>query len=247
MAKTAPLDFISLPKVFYNLDIAIFAKLFTRDMLHFSLIQSTFSSFLALLIFVNAPTIQVNAQCIDLKSQKSFTLLKADFEAAVLQHYSFDKSNIAYGYQMYLKDIAERNMPLHMWTATKSVKLAKDFYKTEFFKTQWVSSEEVKAKASAIDEVNVEQPITQAVDVSKQEKDYLLLNPYGAYFDCILTKESNADYVSIIGSLRQVPDLNPELVALTFATQVPELTESMKEYIVMVFYAELLLRVHQVI
>lgn len=236
------------------LDNAIFAKLFANNMLHFSIIQSHFPTVLVLLLLIFAPMSSGHAQCIDLKAQKPFTLLKADFEAALLRHYTFDQSNIGYGYQMYLKDIAERNMPLHMWTESKSIKLAKDFYKTDFFKSHWISSTEIKDQAGGEEQIDISPPVSYTADASldekevqQEEKKFLLLNPNGSYFECMLAKETNADYISIISSLRAVPDLNPELVALTFATQVPDLTESMKEYIVLVFYAELLLRVHQVI
>ncbi|PCI02546.1 MAG: hypothetical protein COB81_05155 [Flavobacteriaceae bacterium] len=141
------------------------------------------------------------------------------FESKLNEHYP--KESIGIKYKLYLKDISSLNEPIDLMRNSPndfSVKLRN----SSVFDKIWVKYSEIYYE----DDSQEVQAITNSSHMENktdyEPKDFYVINPKGAYFDCLINNQKNEYINEYLIAIRDILDISPNILASGFYESIPD-------------------------
>ena len=132
------------------------------------------------------------------------------FESKLIEHYP--KEPIGIAYKLYLKDISELNEPTGFIKNSPN-NLLDTLRNSSVFDKIWAKysttyyeddSYEIQAKTNLENTKN---------DTAKTPKDFYIINPKGAYVDCLLKNQKNIFIEEYLLAVRDIGEISPQILA----------------------------------
>ncbi len=157
------------------------------------------------------------------------------FEEILKEHYSITNDDEIY--RRFLKDYRNMNIPISIFLNTKSLSYIEKIKKTDLFNTIWTN--EIRDNAGSTSKAYIEY-MAQQEDEEMNETPFYYTNPKGAFLNCIISKNNNAEFSDYLNAVKREPEIAPDFKSSALLRLNKELLGSspVQVFIVFSFYYE---------